>query len=280
MIVTERDQLAFLDAILQKEKTAGIPSSVAIHFTSTREQQFNKAFVFLGFDFNQWHLRLILHLIARYQRQRETYALQDPDTLDKLTAFFYRNNFNVHFEGKPAEGFLAEFEKELRKPDAAPEPAPLLKVFLMYAPEDEEAKKALDKQLAPLRSTGLIDTWEESMVLPGAERETEISQRLEAADIILLLVTANFFSSEAIYEKYLPAALERHEAKQKQAAVIPLLMGSCVWQDTPLGGLTTILPRNKTALDKQPNREAALSDVVGQLKGWCQRIVDRKKRNR
>ncbi|MCB0599180.1 MAG: toll/interleukin-1 receptor domain-containing protein [Lewinellaceae bacterium] len=276
MVVTERDQLAFLDAILQKENTAGIPSSVAIHFTSARERQFDKTFVFLGFDFNQWHLRLIMHLIARYQRQRETYALQDSQSLDELTAFFYRNNFDVRFEDKPADLFLEEFKRELQKPAAvAPAEAPQIKVFLMYSPEDQEAREALDKQLAPLKKTDFIQTWDEAQILPGAESETEINRHLEAADIILLLVTADFFNSGTIYEKYLQTALQRHEARQ--TVVIPLLMRSCVWEETPLGQLTTILPRNKTTLDKQENPEAALSDTVGQLQGWCQKIVGRKK---
>lgn len=275
MVVTERDQLAFLDAILQKENTAGIPSSVAIHFTSARERQFDKTFVFLGFDFNQWHLRLIMHLIARYQRQRETYALQDARSLDALTAFFYSNNFDVRFEDKPADLFLEEFERELKKPAAGlPEETPSLKVFLMYSPADQEAREALDKQLAPLKKTDFIQTWDEAQIQPGADSETEISRRLEAADIVLLLVTADFFDSGAIYEKYLRAALQRHEARQ--TVVIPLLMRSCVWEETPLGRLTTILPRNKTALDRQENPEAALSDTVGQLRGWCQKIVGRK----
>ena len=56
MVVTERDQLSFLDAILQQEHKAGIPNSVAIHFTSVKNggaAQFDKTFVFLGFDFNE-----------------------------------------------------------------------------------------------------------------------------------------------------------------------------------------------------------------------------------
>jgi len=91
-------------------------------------------------------------------------------------------------------------------------------------------------------------------------------------------VTPNFFSSDDIYEKYLRAALQRHEAKQ--SVVIPLLIKSCVWEDTPIGKLTTILPRKKTALDRQGDPETALSDTIEQLKGWCKKIVDRKKNAR
>ena len=280
MIVTERDQLAFLDAILQQENTAGIPNSVAIHFTSVKDksaaQQFDKTFVFLGFDFNEWHLRLIMHLIGRYQRQKETYALQNPQEIAELTAFFYHNNFDVRFVDTVAEQFLADFEQALKKPAtlAAPE-SPKLKVFLMYSAADESVKSMLDAQLNPLKRTEFIETWDESQILAGTEKDLEISSRLEAADIILLLVTANFFTSDKIFDDQLRAALSRHEAKK--SVVIPLLMRSCSWEGTPFDALTTILPRNRSAMDKQENPETALSDTVEQLRGWCKKIYDRKK---
>lgn len=278
MVVTERDQLAFLDAVLQKENTAGIPSSVAIHFTSGKEGEFNKTFVFLGFDFNQWHLRLILHLIGRYQRQKETYALQNLSDLGALTAFFYSNNFDVRFVDSPAERFLADFDAALQQPLAAAAPKnPKLKVFLLYDPADEAEKNALDTQLNPLKRTEFIQTWDESQILPGADREQEITGRIAEADIILLLITADFFSDD-IYNKYLPAALRRHEADQ--CRVIPLLIKSVDWKGTPIGRLYTVLPRNSVALDKQPNPETAMSDTINQLKGHIEIIVDLKKTDR
>ncbi len=281
MIVTERDQLAFLDAILQQENTAGIPNSVAIHFTSVKDksaaQQFDKTFVFLGFDFNEWHLRLIMHLIGRYQRQKETYALQNPQDIAELTAFFYHNNFDVRFVDTPAERFLADFDQALKKPAAVATPtSPKLKVFLMYAAEDEAVKATLDTQLNPLKRTEFIETWDESQILAGAEKDQEISSWLEAADIILLLVTANFFGSDDIFNRQLRTALNRHETKK--TVVIPILMRSCSWEDTPLDALkATILPRNLIFLDKQSNPETALADTVEQLRGWCKKIFDRKK---
>lgn len=280
MIVTERDQLAFIDALLQQENTAGIPNSVAIHFTSLKDknttQQFDKTFLILGFDFNEWQLRLIMYLIGRYQRQKETYALQNPQDIAELTAFFYKNNFDVGFVDTPAEQFLADFDKALRQPAAPAAPASnKLNVFLMYAPEDEAVKATLDAQLNPLKKTEFIETWDESLMLAGAEKDAEIASRLEAADIILLLVTANFFGSDDIFDRQLSVALKRHEAKQ--AVVIPLLMRSCSWEGTPLDTLTTILPRNRMALDRQDNPDTALSDTVEQLRGWCKKIFDRKK---
>ena len=280
MIVTEQDQLAFLDAILQQENTAGIPNSVAIHFISMNNkdavQQFDKTFVFLGFDFNEWHLRLIMHLIWRFRSQKETYALQKPQDVAELTAFFYRNNFDVRFVDTPAEQFLTDFDNELKKNVIAPKSSsPKLNVFLMYAPQDNDIKVMLDAQLNPLKRTEFIETWDENQILPGTEKDREISKRLEDADIILLLVTTNFFGPDDIYDRQLRAALDRHNAKQ--AVVIPLLMRSCIWEGSQLDQLTTILPRNRKSLDQQDNPEVALTDTVEQLRGWCKKIFDRKK---
>lgn len=206
MIVTERDQLAFLDAILQQENTAGIPNKVAIHFTSVKDrsaaQTFDKTFLFLGFDFNEWHLRLMLHLIGRYQRQKETFALQSPQDIGELTRFFYCNNFGVEFVDTPAEAFLSGVQQALDQPAAPVPPASgKLKVFLMYAPKDEAIKAELDIQLTPVKKTEFIETWDESQLLPGAEKEAEIARRIEAADIILPLITANFFSADEVFDQ-------------------------------------------------------------------------------
>ena len=281
MIITERDKLAFLDAILQQENTAGIPNKVAIHFTSVKDkgagQQFDKTFVFLGFDFNEWHLRLILHLIGRYQRQKETYALQNPQDIGELTHFFYSNNFDVRFVDTPAEQFLAEIQAAIARPELPSTPVSgKLKVFLMYAPADKEIKTALDTQLNPIKRTEFIETWDESQLTGGDVIECEIAKHIEEADIILPLITANFFGSDQI-DQQLQLALRRHEAKE--TVVIPLLMRSCVWEGTSLEQLkATILPRNLSALDKQENPETALADTVTQLSRWSKKIFDRKKR--
>lgn len=127
MIVTERDQLAFLDSILQQENTAGIPSKVAIHFTSVKDrtagQQFDKTFLFLGFDFNEWHLRLMLHLIGRYQRQKETYALQNPQDVGELTHFFTATTSICALWIRPPNSFWRNCKPRLTNPKRPPPPS-------------------------------------------------------------------------------------------------------------------------------------------------------------
>lgn len=278
MIITESDQLIFLDTILQQEYTAGIPNKIAIEFTSSKEKDFEKNFIFLGFDFNQWHLRLILHLINRYQKQKETYALQNPKDLSDLTNFFYKRNFEVEFVDFPSEEFAKTFLEKINSSPKAAEETPLLHAFLMFDEKDEKLKQALDTHLTILKGNEFIHTWDESQIAAGEERTGIITQQLQRADIILMLVTPNLFVSDDIYEKQLQLALQRHQ--NKETVVIPILMKSCLWQDSILGKLPTILPRNRRPLDLQANQDAAIADIFNQLKGWCEKIYKRKKRKR
>ena len=276
MIITETDQLVFLDTILQQENTAGIPNKIAIEFTSSKEKDSEKNFIFLGFDFNQWHLRLILHLINRYQKQKETYALQNPKDLSDLTNFFYKRNFEVEFVDFEPQEFATTFLEKIKTVKTPPKDT-RLNTVLIYDLQDEQIKNTLDTHLATLKGNEFIQTWDESKIKAG-EIETKIfEQKLNQADIILLLVTANLFVSDKIYEKQLQLALQFHE--EKSAVVIPILMKSCLWKNSIIGKLPTILPRNRTPLDTQQNKDAALADIISQLEGWSEKIYKRKKRN-
>jgi len=276
MIITEADQLVFLDTILQQEYTAGIPNKIAMEFTSSREKDSEKNFIFLGFDFNQWHLRLILHLINRYQKQKETYAIQNPKDISDLTNFFYKRNFEVEFVDFAPQQFATSFLQKINTTEVAPQDTTRLNAFLVFDEADEAIKNAFDTHLAVLKGNEFIQTWDESKIAAGDERYQVIEDKLKQADIILLLVTANLFNSDEIYQQQLQLALQLHE--QKSAVVIPILMKSCMWQSSIIGKLPTILPRDRTSLDIQGNENVALTDIISQLEGWCEKIYKRKKR--
>ena len=277
LIITESDRLTFLDTILQQENKAGIPNNIAMEFTSSKEKNFEKTFTFLGFDFNQWHLRLIMHIINRFQKQKETYALQNPQSLSQLTSFFYKRNFEVNFIDFSPQQFAVTFlEKIQGQKESSVEESPKLKAFLIFDEKDQAVKDDLDKQLAPLKRNEFIQTWDEEQIVGGFERDEEIKEKLHQADIILLLITPHFFNSDEIYEKQLQSALVRHQ--DKKAVVIPILIKSCVWQNSIIGKLPTILPRNRKALNEQQDEASALADTIQQLEGWCEKIYQRKKR--
>jgi hypothetical protein len=68
---------------------------------------------------------------------------------------------------------------------AAPQP---LEIFYSYAHEDEELRDKLEKHLSLLKRQGVISDWHDREITAGSEWANQISEHLESAQIILLLI--------------------------------------------------------------------------------------------
>ncbi|SRR6266487_1169944 len=122
-----------------------------------------------------------------------------------------------------------------------------VKIFLCYAHEDERYLKDLKKQLSPLKREGLIDIWHDRDISAGKEWEREISERLNTAQIILLLVSPDFMNSDYCYGVEMQRALERYE--RDEARVIPIILRHCLWKRSPLGKLQALPEDGKPITD-------------------------------
>src|SRR5947209_1704101 len=110
-------------------------------------------------------------------------------------------------------------------------------IFFCYAHEDEPLLNILKRHLTPLHRQGLIDIWHDRDISAGTEWEQEINQHLNAAQIILLLVSPDFMYSDYCYGIEMKRALERHD--RKEATVIPIILRPIYWEGT-LGNIQTL----------------------------------------
>lgn len=83
-------------------------------------------------------------------------------------------------------------------------------LFFSYSHRDETLRDALEVHLSMLKCQGVITTWHDRRIGAGREFDQEISQHLEEADVILLLVSPDFLASDYCYEKEMARAMERH----------------------------------------------------------------------
>lgn len=139
----------------------------------------------------------------------------------------------------------------------------MAKVFFSYSHHDELYRDQLEAHLASLRHEGKIESWHDRRLLAGSEFGTEIDQQINDADVILLLVSANFLNSKYCYSIEMGRALERHRAGE--ARVIPVIVKPCDWESTPLGGLLAT-PRDGKAITTWPNFDEAFTDVAKQIR--------------
>ena len=108
-------------------------------------------------------------------------------------------------------------------------------LFFSYSHADEGLRDQLEKHLAALQRQGVIEAWHDRRIPPGDLVDASISEQLERADIILLLVSPDFLASNYCYEVEMRRALERHAAGE--ARVVPVILRPCDWQGTELGRL-------------------------------------------
>lgn len=80
------------------------------------------------------------------------------------------------------------------------------------------------------------------------------------ADVILLLLSANSLNSYAQIGIEMMIALER----SKEALVIPVIIYSCAWEDTPLNKFI-VLPRSGKPVAEQSKRQKAFFDVAREI---------------
>lgn len=140
-----------------------------------------------------------------------------------------------------------------------PQQTPPIEVFFSYAHEDERLKNKLADQLAILQRLGVITKWHDRMISAGTEWKPEIERRLNSAQIILLLVSADFLASDFCYGVEMARAIERHE--RGEARVIPVILRACRWTMAPFGKLQA-LPKNAKPVTSWGNIDEAFENVA------------------
>jgi TIR domain len=136
---------------------------------------------------------------------------------------------------------------------------PPLELFYSYAHEDERLRDDLDKHLRNLERQGVLSGWHDRRIPAGLEWEGQISHHLEDADLILLLVSSDFISSNYCYDVEVKRAMERHESGA--ARVIPVVLRPTDWKGAPFAKLQ-MLPTDAIPVTKWEDRDEAFLDVI------------------
>jgi len=148
-----------------------------------------------------------------------------------------------------------------------------IKIFYCYARKDKALRDELEKHLEILKHLGLITPWYDREIQPGVEWKREIDRHLNTADIVLLLISADFMHSTYCYGTEMRRALERHEAGE--ARVLPIILRPVDWKGTPISELQA-LPAEGKAITKWTNRDEAFEDVARGIRKVVETLLPHK----
>lgn len=119
-------------------------------------------------------------------------------------------------------------------------------IFISYSHLDEAWKDRFVRHLGVL-DEGHLRTWNDRHIGPGDEWFEEIRKAIEAADVAILLVSANSLTSRFIRNEEVPRLLERRA--REGMAFVPVIVGDCLWREVPWLSRFQALPRDGRALE-------------------------------
>jgi hypothetical protein len=137
------------------------------------------------------------------------------------------------------------------------------RVFYSYSHKDADLRERLGTYLAPLKQQKKISEWHDRKIEPGANWDTEINAQLDSADLILLLVSADFLASDYCFGVEMEKALVG--LKRGDVKVVPVLLKPCLWEESRFSELQ-IIPRDAKAVTSWTSVDDALKDVASEIR--------------
>jgi tetratricopeptide (TPR) repeat protein len=144
-----------------------------------------------------------------------------------------------------------------------------VRVFYSYAHEDEALRDRLETHLSLLQRQGIVQAWHDREITAGRAWKDAIDQNLEAAELILLLISPDFLHSDYCYDIEMQRALERHD--RGDAWVLPIHLRPVDWQGAPFARLQA-LPTDARPVTEWADRDQAFTNVAQGIRQVAQAI--------
>ncbi|WP_437980758.1 hypothetical protein [Sorangium sp. So ce117] len=129
-----------------------------------------------------------------------------------------------------------------------------VRIAYQCADADWDLLEELDRHLAELKRDGHVEVMHERQFQPGANREEERERQAQRAELILVLLSASYLSSDS-YDWLL----------NKERSIIMILIRA-IESGAPSLRKHQMLPRNRTPVSSRENRDEAWSEIVGELR--------------
>lgn len=229
LVLSENDLLEFVVKVIQNAPP--LPSFIKARFSDP-----NASFLFLGFGFRHWYIRILLHILQAQRHQNPSLALEDAGFFahpeQRQIVIFFEKEHRIAFRQQDCRRFAAELRQRFAESGGiAPQPVSTLpedapRVFLCHSHQDREAVVKLGESL---RARG-IAIWLDRQSLRGGDDWDRLIPDVIKKQIDYVVVAQSKGLAERV-ESYcyreIRTALERQDSfKEGVRFVIPLQLDS------------------------------------------------------
>lgn len=227
LVLTENDLLDFLVSIIKG--SSQLPSYIASRFSDPKT-----SFLFIGFGFRNWYMRILLHLLRAQIPHTRSLALEDSAFFAQpelhQTLLFFEQHL-IEFKDLSWSEFATTLNQQWpgRTP-ATTEPAPPVAdaptVFLCHSSLDKDRIAEIEQQL---QQRG-INTWLDRQQLRGGDNwERQLPQVIKKqVDYVAVFQSAKMVTKvESYFYKEIDIALKRQSKfRPGMRFLIPALLES------------------------------------------------------
>jgi internalin A len=160
-------------------------------------------------------------------------------------------DINTLLNGVDLDGTRGEYVTSNTRSGAA-------QLFYSYSHKDESLRDELEAHLKLLQRQGVIHVWHDRKIEAGDDWRNALDEHLEQADLILLLISADFMNSDYCYENEMKRAMERHS--KGETVVVPIIIRDVNWARAPFAKLQA-LPKDGVAVTRWTDRDSAWRSV-------------------
>ena len=233
LVLTESDLLDFLVAVVSGNPP--LPKNIVSEL-----QAGNKSFLFLGFGFKHWYLRVLLHVLQGGKKEAHSIALeqfpQNVEEFERTILFYEEHECKINIYNTDMRAFARNLRERYEQiatsaaePGAGPrrqlEDAPT--VFICHASENKEYAKFLHQKL---EAAG-IDCWLDKEDLRGGDDWDQVIKKAIEKEIDYVII----LQSSALAQKYdgyvnkeINMALDRQDQfKRGIRFIIPVIIEEC-----------------------------------------------------
>lgn len=269
LVLTYGDQLGYVNKITGAQHER-LPDSLLAAFNVPR------FYLFMGFDFEDWSLRILFDALFRNARnniQPFAYPLRGEPDAGPHAKVFFQGEFRMEFPKVDMETFVSNLLVHYQALDgeaASDNAAPQAEVLILHnEAADDDGCKALLNHLRPLK----VRAWTLRDALGQGDVADWVKQKLDTCQVVLPLVSADFFDAAANPALPLIDEIVRRNNPRARFLVMPILLKAVSLDGTALGQLKTTRPLNRQAVFGDNQEDKHLADIAETLKKYIDTLA-------
>lgn len=197
LVLTIGDQLAFIDSIQGPGKETHLPAGLR------KEMLECEAFLFVGFDYENWYLKVLFHILKFSENARLVFGLPEGRSaeISEATADFFKHQYKFSFLADRPLALLEGIRERIDSPKNA-EPLAAGRgrsLLFIHHPNalDEAIRLRIDKQLSAARRNFSLASTTLHEFESGSEADI-FSKKIREATAIVILFSADLVADDGL----------------------------------------------------------------------------------